>query len=175
MLQPVRFSESVSDISNPLTRDFITGFMSFGPQNIATRFCKGRCVTAFAKSSSRPAPNWGLHREERVGARSRAYVLIDPAETFVFGCAAANQGSLSAPHPDGIPQAAQALMGKAVLGARLFLRYFWKCDRRLHQPVLGITFLQMMPPASTGGPSLLTINLQFKLDREKGRNVHSTL
>jgi len=66
----------------------------------------------------------GPCREGCVGARPRPYVSIDPAETFVAGCHAAHQGSVIALHPDGVPRAAQALLGKAVLGARLFLHHF---------------------------------------------------
>jgi hypothetical protein len=40
------------------------------------------------------------------------------------------------------------------LGTWILLDYIWECDRRCHHAVSGITFQQMMPPASAGGPSL---------------------
>ena len=96
----------------------------------------------------------GPYCEGCISARPYPYVTIDTAETFVVGCHAVHQGWLIAPHPDAVPRAAQALARKAVRGARLLLQHFWKCDRRSHQTVLGVTFLQMMPPASAGGPPL---------------------
>jgi len=96
----------------------------------------------------------GPYREGRAGARTRPYILIDPAEIFVVRCHAAHQGSLIVPHPDGVLRATQALLGKAFLSVRLFLHHFWKCDRRRQQLVSGITFLQTMPLASTRGSSV---------------------
>jgi len=40
------------------------------------------------------------------------------------------------------------------LGAWVFLHDLRQRDGRRHQAVSGITFLQVMPPASAGGPSL---------------------
>ena len=80
--QPVRFSESVADLSSrilkppkgygfkireerscatrhPRTRDFTTGSTSCGLRNIATRCSKGRCARKSGRSSSRPATRWG--------------------------------------------------------------------------------------------------------------------
>jgi hypothetical protein len=42
------------------------------------------------------------------------------------------------------------------LGARIFLDYVRKCHRRYHTSVSGITFRQMMLPASAGSRSLLS-------------------
>ena len=67
----------------------------------------------------------GPDREGCVGARPCPYFPLDPDNTFVIKCHAAHQEPLIAPYPDGVPWAAQALLGKAVLGMSLFLHHFW--------------------------------------------------
>ena len=79
-----------------------------------------------------------------------SYVLIDPAQAVSFRGHAAHQGPLIAPHPDGVPRPAQTLLGKALLGAWVFLHDLRQRDRRRDQTIPGITFRQMMPPASAG-------------------------
>jgi len=64
----------------------------------------------------------------------------------------AENAKLVATHPDGVPRVAKALLGSAVLGTRIFLNHLGQCDRRHHHAVPGITFRQMMPPASAGVP-----------------------
>ena len=83
-----------------------------------------------------------------------AQVTVDPAETGAVGRHATHQGPVVAAHPDGAPRAAQALLGEAVLGQWLLLDRLGQCDRRHHPAVSGITFRQMMLPASAGSRSL---------------------
>ena len=90
------------------------------------------------------------YREGRFGARSCPHVPVDPAQAVPVRCHAAHQGPLIAPHPDGVPRPAQTLLGKALLGAWVFLHDLRQRDRRRDQTIPGITFLQMMPPASAG-------------------------
>src|SRR6056297_2656764 len=90
------------------------------------------------------------YREGCVGARSCPHVPVNPAEVVPVRCHAAHQGPLIPPHPDGVSRPAQALLGQALLGAWVFLHDLRERDRRRDQTIPGITFLQMMPPASAG-------------------------
>jgi len=83
---------------------------------------------------------WRPYRARRVGARSRAYVPVDPVEVVAVAGHAADQGAILTTHSDGVSRVAQALLGQAVLGARIFLDDLGKCDRRYHHAVPGITF-----------------------------------
>lgn len=96
------------------------------------------------------------YRQRGLGARSCPYVPVDPTEALAVQRYATDQRALIAPYPDGVSRTAKALLGKAVLGTWILLDYIWECDRRCHQAVSGITFRQMMPPASAGGSSLHT-------------------
>ena len=94
------------------------------------------------------------YRQRGLGARPYPYVPVDPTEALAVKRYAKDQRALIAPYPDGVSRTAKTLLGKAVLGTWILLDYIWECDRRCHHAVSGITFQQMMPPASAGGPSL---------------------
>jgi len=98
----------------------------------------------------------GAHVLKGVLARDHIHMFlsINPAETVALRCDAAHKGPLVPPDPNGIPRFAQALLGKALLGTWVFLHHIGQRHRRYHKAVPGITFLQVMPPASAGGPSL---------------------
>ena len=98
--------------------------------------------------------NGGPYRARCAGPRPCAYVLVDTAKAVPVQRHAAHQRPLVATDPDGVPWVAQALLGKTLLGQRLFLNHLWECHWRHHHAVSGITFLQMMLPASAGSGSL---------------------
>ena len=50
------------------------------------------------------------------------------------------KGAILAPDSDGVPRAAQALLGQAVLGPWILFDHVRECHRRLHTSVPGITF-----------------------------------
>ena len=85
--------------------------------------------------------NGGPYRARCAGPRPCAYVLVDTAKAGPVQRHAAHQRPLVATDPDGVPWVAQALLGKTLLGQRLFLNHLWKCHWRYHHAVFGITFL----------------------------------
>ena len=98
--------------------------------------------------------NGRAYRARCSGPRPYPHVFVDPAEAFAVRCHAAYQRQVVAAHPDGVSRIAKALLGQTVLGAWIFLDNLRKCHRRYHHAVSGITFRQMMLPASAGSASL---------------------
>ena len=119
------------------------------------KVCKSRCVTASAKPSCRPAPNCGsISRRVCWCAtmsicsyryRRKFRCRMSCSSSRVAHRAASRQSSPSCTSASGEGGLARAATSP------LFLEMWSRC----HTPVLGVTFLQMIPPASAGGPTLM--------------------
>ena len=144
-LKPLASSGSASDHAlfiGCAIRDFTTDFTSCGSQNIATRFCRVRCVNGSVKLLCKLAQKWGAISckvcwAETMCICSCRYRQSWPCSTSCSASKAARQDGSRY----GVPWVAQALLGKTLLGQNLFLNHLWKCHWRYHHAVFGITFL----------------------------------
>ena len=110
----------------------------------------------------------GVHIVKGVLARDHVHMFLSiPPKLSLSDVMQRIKGRLIAPHPDGVPRPAQTLLGKALLGAWVFLHDLRQRDRRRDQTIPGITFLKMMPPASAGASftfNALATHLKEPLD-----------
>ena len=84
--------------------------------------------------------NEGSDRQGCPVARSRAYVLVDPAASGLVDGHAEHQRSVITQDTNGVPGVEETLLGQAVLGPRIFLHHQRQCHRRCHTSVSGTAF-----------------------------------
>ena len=110
-----------------LLLDFTTDFTSCGSQNIATRFCRVRCVNGSVKLSCKLAQKWGSISCKVCWAKTKCICSFGYRRSWPCPTSFSASKVARAKDPDGVPGVAQALLGKTLLGQRLFFNHLWKC------------------------------------------------